>query len=203
MRAWLGEPEQFADPKFDTIAARYAAIREINALIADLFATQTMDELVTAGQSRECRSPRCSARRRRWRRALPVGRRADRGDDRAAASTSRCPQARSSSTAATSGSPRPPRRSSARRSRLERAAIRRARRATATHREAAVRRAADSGSRRHRRGRRTRAAVRRPRRRGHQDRERGVSGRAASDAARPGDEQIVGVDPPQRVRTRS
>ena len=25
MRAWLGEPEQFADPKFDTIAARYAA----------------------------------------------------------------------------------------------------------------------------------------------------------------------------------
>ncbi len=25
MRAWLGEPEQFSDPKFETIAARYAA----------------------------------------------------------------------------------------------------------------------------------------------------------------------------------
>jgi hypothetical protein len=33
MRSWLGEPEQFADPKFDTIAARYASSREINALI--------------------------------------------------------------------------------------------------------------------------------------------------------------------------
>jgi crotonobetainyl-CoA:carnitine CoA-transferase CaiB-like acyl-CoA transferase len=52
MRSWLGEPEQFADPKFDTIAARYAASQEINVLIADLFGTQTMDELVTAGQSR-------------------------------------------------------------------------------------------------------------------------------------------------------
>jgi crotonobetainyl-CoA:carnitine CoA-transferase CaiB-like acyl-CoA transferase len=52
MRSWLGEPDQFADPKFDTIAARYAASREINALVADLFATQTMDDLVTEGQSR-------------------------------------------------------------------------------------------------------------------------------------------------------
>ncbi len=52
MRAWLGEPEQFADPKFDTIAARYASSEAINALIADLFATQTMSELVSAGQSR-------------------------------------------------------------------------------------------------------------------------------------------------------
>ncbi len=52
MRSWLGEPEQFADPKYDTIAARYGASRELNALIAELFAAQTMDELVTAGQSR-------------------------------------------------------------------------------------------------------------------------------------------------------
>ncbi|HKV18135.1 MAG TPA: CoA transferase [Mycobacterium sp.] len=52
MRAWLDEPEQFADPTFDTIAARYAASRDINAMIADLFATQTMGELVAAGQSR-------------------------------------------------------------------------------------------------------------------------------------------------------
>ncbi len=52
MRAWLGEPDQFADPKFDTIAARYAASTEINALMADLCATHTMEELVTAGQAR-------------------------------------------------------------------------------------------------------------------------------------------------------
>jgi len=52
MRGWLGEPEQFADPKFDTIAARYAASRELNAAIAELFATQTMDALVASGQAR-------------------------------------------------------------------------------------------------------------------------------------------------------
>ncbi len=52
MRSWLGEPDQFQDPKFDTIAARYAASRELNVLIAELMAPQTMDELVVAGQSR-------------------------------------------------------------------------------------------------------------------------------------------------------
>ncbi|MDX1883700.1 CoA transferase [Mycolicibacterium sp. 120270] len=52
MRSWLGEPEQFQDPKFDTIAARYAASRELNELIEQLCASQTMDELVAAGQSR-------------------------------------------------------------------------------------------------------------------------------------------------------
>ncbi len=52
MRAWLGEPEQFADPKFDTIAARYAASTELNAAMAELFAPQTMDDLVTEGQRR-------------------------------------------------------------------------------------------------------------------------------------------------------
>jgi crotonobetainyl-CoA:carnitine CoA-transferase CaiB-like acyl-CoA transferase len=52
MRGWLGDPEQFADPKFDTIAARYAASRELNAAIADLFAPQTMAELVAGGQAR-------------------------------------------------------------------------------------------------------------------------------------------------------
>ncbi|KUI22560.1 acyl-CoA transferase [Mycobacterium sp. GA-1285] len=52
MRAWLGEPEQFADPKFDTIAARYAASRELNALIGDFVAPQTMDALVAEGQVR-------------------------------------------------------------------------------------------------------------------------------------------------------
>lgn len=52
MRAWLGEPEQFADPKYDTIAARYAESRELNAVIADLFAAATMAELVAEGQER-------------------------------------------------------------------------------------------------------------------------------------------------------
>ena len=52
MRSWLGEPENFQDPKFDTIAARYAASQEINALIAESFAGQTMDELVSVGQER-------------------------------------------------------------------------------------------------------------------------------------------------------
>lgn len=52
MREWLGEPEQFSDPKFDTIGARYAASAELNALIASLFAEQTMGHLVDEGQAR-------------------------------------------------------------------------------------------------------------------------------------------------------
>jgi crotonobetainyl-CoA:carnitine CoA-transferase CaiB-like acyl-CoA transferase len=52
MHGWLGEPEQFADPKFDTIAARYTASRELNAAIADLVAAQTMAVLVSEGQRR-------------------------------------------------------------------------------------------------------------------------------------------------------
>jgi len=52
MRAWLGEPERFADPKFDTIAARYAASRELNEALAELFAAQTMHDLVAEGQRR-------------------------------------------------------------------------------------------------------------------------------------------------------
>ncbi len=52
MHGWLGEPEQFADPKFDTIAARYAASRELNDAIADLVAAKTMADLVTDGQRR-------------------------------------------------------------------------------------------------------------------------------------------------------
>jgi crotonobetainyl-CoA:carnitine CoA-transferase CaiB-like acyl-CoA transferase len=52
MRAWLGEPERFADPKFDTIAARYAASRELNEAIAELFAAGTMHDLAGEGQRR-------------------------------------------------------------------------------------------------------------------------------------------------------
>jgi crotonobetainyl-CoA:carnitine CoA-transferase CaiB-like acyl-CoA transferase len=51
MRAWLGEPGQFQDPRYDTLGARFAATQEIGALIAELFARRTMDELVCAGQS--------------------------------------------------------------------------------------------------------------------------------------------------------
>ncbi|MEU0498960.1 CoA transferase [Mycobacterium sp. NPDC006124] len=52
MHSWLGEPEQFADPKFETIVARFLASEELNAAIGDLFAPQTMDALVTEGQRR-------------------------------------------------------------------------------------------------------------------------------------------------------
>ena len=52
MRGWLGEPERFANPKFDTIAARYAASRELNEAIAEMFAAQTMRDLVAEGQRR-------------------------------------------------------------------------------------------------------------------------------------------------------
>ena len=91
-----------------------------------------------------------------------------------------------------------------RRSRLDHIAIRAAGgRRTPSSGEPAVRRSADSRSRRDRRGRRTRASVRRSRRRGHQDRERHLSGRSASNTTGSGDEPIVGVDPPQRVRARA
>jgi crotonobetainyl-CoA:carnitine CoA-transferase CaiB-like acyl-CoA transferase len=50
MRAWLGEPEEFQDSRFDTIGARFSATREIGALTAKLFADKTMDELVESGQ---------------------------------------------------------------------------------------------------------------------------------------------------------
>ena len=50
MRAWLGEPEQFADSRFDTIAARVQAFDELSLLMSALFAHQTMEQLVTDGQ---------------------------------------------------------------------------------------------------------------------------------------------------------
>lgn len=52
MWAWLGEPAQFAGPEFETIAARYAASRELNAVMAELFAPQAMADLVAQGQTR-------------------------------------------------------------------------------------------------------------------------------------------------------
>ena len=52
MRAWLGEPEAFSDPKFEIIGARYAAADELNGAIAEVFGPQTMEALVAEGQRR-------------------------------------------------------------------------------------------------------------------------------------------------------
>jgi crotonobetainyl-CoA:carnitine CoA-transferase CaiB-like acyl-CoA transferase len=51
MRAWLGEPEQFQDPRFDSIAARTRAFGELSQLMATLFADRTMKQLVAEGQA--------------------------------------------------------------------------------------------------------------------------------------------------------
>jgi len=51
LRAWLGEPAEFQDPKYDSIAERFLAWNEIGALLATLFAGATMEELTVTGQS--------------------------------------------------------------------------------------------------------------------------------------------------------
>jgi crotonobetainyl-CoA:carnitine CoA-transferase CaiB-like acyl-CoA transferase len=51
LRRWMGEPEEFQDPAYDVIAARFAAWPQIGRLIQELFAGQTMAELVSAGQT--------------------------------------------------------------------------------------------------------------------------------------------------------
>jgi crotonobetainyl-CoA:carnitine CoA-transferase CaiB-like acyl-CoA transferase len=51
LRRWLGEPEDFQDPKYDVIAARFAAWPQIGLLVQQLFAGQTMKALVAEGQS--------------------------------------------------------------------------------------------------------------------------------------------------------
>ena len=51
LRAWLGEPEQFQDDRFDVLAARVQAFDELGALIAEQFADRTRDQLVQAGQA--------------------------------------------------------------------------------------------------------------------------------------------------------
>ncbi|MEX0581361.1 MAG: CoA transferase [Mycobacterium sp.] len=50
LRSWLGEPEQFQDPRFDGLGARAQAFEELGSLIAAQFAHQTREELVEAGQ---------------------------------------------------------------------------------------------------------------------------------------------------------
>lgn len=50
LRRWLGEPQEFGDPKYDVLGARFAAWPQISVLIEALFSGQTMKDLVTAGQ---------------------------------------------------------------------------------------------------------------------------------------------------------
>ncbi|AHH19857.1 putative family III CoA-transferase [Nocardia nova SH22a] len=52
MFEWLGEPAEFADPKYDTIPARFAAAGTLHPLIEQLFATGTQAELVEEGARR-------------------------------------------------------------------------------------------------------------------------------------------------------
>ncbi|MGE0219083.1 CoA transferase [Mycolicibacterium sp.] len=49
-RAWLGKPDRFSGPEFDTIAARFAASPELDAAIAELFAPRTAADAIEHGQ---------------------------------------------------------------------------------------------------------------------------------------------------------
>jgi crotonobetainyl-CoA:carnitine CoA-transferase CaiB-like acyl-CoA transferase len=52
MFEWLGSPEAFSDPRFDTIPARFAAADRLHPLIAELFSGHTQAELVAEGARR-------------------------------------------------------------------------------------------------------------------------------------------------------
>lgn len=52
MSAWLGDDHPFTDPSFANLAKRFKVIREINALIAELFRERPAAELVSEGQRR-------------------------------------------------------------------------------------------------------------------------------------------------------
>ena len=52
MFGWLGEPEEFADPKYDTIPARFAAADRLHPLIAKLFSGMSREEIVAEGAAR-------------------------------------------------------------------------------------------------------------------------------------------------------
>ena len=51
LRAWMGEPAAYQDPKYDAVGQRFAAWGEIGALLATQFADRTMHELAAEGQS--------------------------------------------------------------------------------------------------------------------------------------------------------
>ncbi|MYQ33917.1 crotonase/enoyl-CoA hydratase family protein [Streptomyces sp. SID4956] len=50
MRAWLGEPEEFADPRYEQLAVRFKEADRVHARIGELFRDRTRDELVADGQ---------------------------------------------------------------------------------------------------------------------------------------------------------
>ncbi len=52
MFSWLGEPAEFADPRYDAIPARFAASDRLNPLITALCADRNRDQLVTEGTAR-------------------------------------------------------------------------------------------------------------------------------------------------------
>jgi crotonobetainyl-CoA:carnitine CoA-transferase CaiB-like acyl-CoA transferase len=52
MFSWLGEPAEFADPKYDAMAARYQDRDRLYPLIAALFADRAHVEVVDDGQQR-------------------------------------------------------------------------------------------------------------------------------------------------------
>lgn len=52
MSAWLGDDHPFTDPAFASLSRRFKVIREINALIAELFRDQAAADLVAEGQRR-------------------------------------------------------------------------------------------------------------------------------------------------------
>jgi crotonobetainyl-CoA:carnitine CoA-transferase CaiB-like acyl-CoA transferase len=52
MSAWLGDDHPFTDPAFASLSRRFKVIREINALIAELFLERGVAELVAEGQRR-------------------------------------------------------------------------------------------------------------------------------------------------------
>lgn len=52
LRQWLGEPEQFQDPKYDTILARQTDDHLLRPLVTELFAGRTAAEATAEGQRR-------------------------------------------------------------------------------------------------------------------------------------------------------
>lgn len=49
MFGWLGEPEEFADPKFEQLINRFMSWDKLRPAIADFFADQTRDDLIVQG----------------------------------------------------------------------------------------------------------------------------------------------------------
>lgn len=49
MFRWLGEPEEFSDPKFDTVPGRREVVPQLRAAITELFRDKTGKELIASG----------------------------------------------------------------------------------------------------------------------------------------------------------